>query len=177
MLDKSSTVFLFKRKNKLVLLCQILVWKITIYLPVNFPIMTASVALPPLTQRAWAALLCAFWQVAPLSSAKPAVQKLVNELPLSVEKKIIMKDQKHPHKSQCALQNMCLSDSNELWEGFTPNAIHRSVNCNSRMYLVLVLKTEMPLDTWFSHKDVSLHLQATVQNSRSGLLFLYIQNN
>lgn len=92
------------------------------------------------------------------------------------KKKKIIKDQKYPHKSQCALQHMYLPDSNELWEGFTLNAIHRSVNCNSRMYSVFALKKEMPPDSCFSHEDVFLHLQATVQNFRSDLPFLYTQN-
>lgn len=86
--DNNSTVVLFKGKNKFVLLCQILVWKITLYLPMNFPIMTASVQLPSLAQQAWAALLCAAQQAAPFSTEKPAFQKLVKELPLSMKKKI-----------------------------------------------------------------------------------------
>lgn len=142
--DNNSTVFLFKGKNKLVLPCQILGWKIIIYLPTNFPIMTANIQLPSLAQLVRAALLCATWQAAPFSTEKPAFQKLVNELLLTfpaVCSDIIIRDEKHPPKSRYALQNMYLPDPNELWEGSILNAIHQSVNCNSRMHLVLAGKT------------------------------------
>lgn len=51
------------------------------------------------------------------------------------------KNQKYPHKSKYALKKKkYLPDPNELLEGFTLNAIHHSVNCNSRMHLALAEK-------------------------------------
>lgn len=85
--SNNSTVFLFQAKNKLVLL-----------LPdaglENYHLRAHRLrrndgkrTIPSLAQLAGAALLCAARQAAPSRAAKPAIRKLVNELPLTAEKK------------------------------------------------------------------------------------------
>lgn len=83
----TTLVFLFQAKNKLVLLLPDSGLENYHLRAHGLPHNDGKRTIPSLAQLAGAALLCAARQAAPFSTAKPAIQKLVNELPLTREKK------------------------------------------------------------------------------------------